>query len=143
MLAVKAVIRILVVASLPLALAANGPPKGCLAGMQKTLVEQGFEPVFCSKKDTSFVLIGRTAGSGFSIHNYRYRFRPYAGAASMHGGQRLVVMRGNQYVGQYMLLPNVAAAVRGRHVMMSCSKATGIGNRSNWTFRGNRQTGYS
>lgn len=36
----------------------------------------------------------------------------------MHGGQRLVVMRGNQYVGQYTLLPNVAAAVRGRYVIL-------------------------
>jgi hypothetical protein len=108
-------IRILAIASLPMILAANGQPKGCMAGLRKTLVEQGFQPVFCSKKDTPFVLVGRTAGSGFSIYDYRYTFRA---AAVTHGGQRLVVMRGRKYVGQYPLLPLVTVAVRGKYVVL-------------------------
>jgi hypothetical protein len=112
---VKATTRLLAVAILPLALAGNAPAKECMAGLRKTLVAQGFEPVFCSKKDASFVLVGRTAGSGFSIYDYRYAFRA---AAVMHGGQRLVVMRGSKYVGQYSLLPLVTVSVRGKYVVL-------------------------
>ncbi len=115
----KVAIRILVIASLPLSIAASGPTSGCMAGMRKALIEGGFGgPIICSKKDATFALAGRTAGAGFSIYDYRYRFRPFMGSCTMHGGQRLVVMRGRKYVGHYMLLPHVTVTVRGTYVLL-------------------------
>jgi hypothetical protein len=36
----------------------------------------------------------------------------------MHGGQRVIVFRGERYLGNYMLPPTVSAAVRGTEVIL-------------------------
>ncbi|MBB5716458.1 hypothetical protein [Sphingomonas aerophila] len=85
------------------------PP--CLAGMRPALVQAHFTgPIICSTKDASFVLVGRTRRSGFRIYDYRYKFRPQHGNVT-HGGQRVVVVRGGIYVGQYLLAPPPYAKV--------------------------------
>ncbi len=72
--------------------------------------------IFCSPKNVSFVLAGRTTGNKYSIYNYHYRI-PRPGLAT-HGGQRLIIFRGDIYVGQYVLLPEVTVAVSGTHVVL-------------------------
>ena len=73
--------------------------------------------VFCSPKNASFTLAGRTTGRKYSIYDYRYRFLPRPGGA-VHGGQRLIVFRGKSYVGNYMLSPRVSMIVRGTRVVL-------------------------
>lgn len=73
--------------------------------------------VFCRPKNVSFILAGRTAGSGYSIYNYHYRFLSHPGGI-MHGGQRLIVFQGKRYVGSYRLQPEVSIAVRGKQVVL-------------------------
>jgi hypothetical protein len=99
-----------------IAFAASGathePSEPCLSAERAT---QGV--IFCSPKDVSFVLVGRTTGSGYSIYNYHYSFLPHPGGV-MHGGQRLIVFQGTKYVGNYKLQPKVSVAVRGTHVVL-------------------------
>ncbi len=73
--------------------------------------------MFCSAKNVSFVLVGRTKGHGYSIYDYHYRFVPRQGGP-IHGGQRLIVFEGKRYVGNYMLVPKVRIAVRGTQVVL-------------------------
>ena len=42
----------------------------------------------------------------------------------MHGGQRLIVFRGNRYVGQYSLTPEVGMAVTGTNVVLTVDRDT-------------------
>jgi len=80
--------------------------------------------IFCSPKNVAFILVGRTIGSGYSIYNYRYRILTNLVTGVWHGGQRLVVFRGNRYVGQYKLNtpPFVAIGVKGSHVVLRSSE---------------------
>ena len=116
---------ILIVASWPLSLAATRPPSDCLAGLREALVEGHFTgPLVCSGTDATFVLVGRTAGNGFSIYDYRYKYDPPGGGNVLHGGQKIVVFRGNRYVGQYALSPPPydAAYVHGTNVVLQSSE---------------------
>jgi hypothetical protein len=96
----------------PKRLAVHAPPRLCLEAERVTQGE-----VFCTPKYVSFVLVGRTAGSKYSIYNYHYRFLTHRGGV-FHGGQRLIVFRGNRYVGNYMLQPEVSVAVIGTNVIL-------------------------
>jgi hypothetical protein len=96
----------------PKRLAVHAPPRLCLEAERAS---QG--TVFCTPKYVSFVLAGRTAGSKYSIYNYRYRFLTHRGGV-MHGGQRLIVFQGDRYVGNYMLLPHVTVSVSGTKVVL-------------------------
>jgi len=86
--------------------------------MRDALAEGHFSgEMFCSGEDVSFVLVGRTTGSGYAIYDFRYRFLPHPGGV-YHDGQRLLVFRGEKYVGQYVLQPRVAVTVQGTRVML-------------------------
>ena len=81
------------------------PTSECLMGLRDSLTRGGFSgPLVCSKDDATFVLVGRTSESKYSIYDYRYRFRPKDGNV-MHGGQKIVVFQGSRYIGQYSLSP--------------------------------------
>jgi hypothetical protein len=69
------------------------PTSECLMGLRDSLSRGGFSgPLICSKDDATFVLVGRTNKSHYSIYDYRYRFRPKDGNV-MHGGQKIVVFK--------------------------------------------------
>lgn len=98
--------------------ASDGRPLPCLGGRQAALVRGHFTgAIVCSKKNASFVLVGRTTGRKFYIYDYRYRFLPTHGNV-MHGGQKIVVFRNNAYVGQYALSPPpyVTVTVHGPYI---------------------------
>jgi len=79
------------------------PP--CLSGLRAAFVHGHFTgPLVCSTKLATFIFVGRTAENKFSIYDYRYRYLPQHGSV-MHGGQRLVLFHGRDYVGQYVLSP--------------------------------------
>jgi len=102
---VKVPILILAFASATPSLAAHQASTPCLAGKRAALVQGHFSGgLFCSRKNASFVLVGRTAGKNYAIYDYRYRFLPHPEGV-MHGGQRLLVFHGDKYVGQYVLSP--------------------------------------
>jgi hypothetical protein len=100
--------------------AAASPASECMSGLRQSLVEGGFSgPLVCSKSDATFVLVGRTNKSRYSIYDYRYRFLPKNGNV-MHGGQRIVIFQGARYVGQYSLSPPPynSVSVCGSHVIV-------------------------
>ena len=112
---------ILVIASALPSLVAATPPDECMAGLREPLLEADFSgPLVCSRRDATFAFVGRTAGSGFSVYNYDYRYDPPGGSDVPHGGQRVLVFRGKQYVGQYGLWSRsaVTVRVRGNHVVL-------------------------
>jgi hypothetical protein len=112
-----------VFASVAAASTSHERPLPCLAGMRSALVQGHFTgPILCSRKDASFVLVGRTAKNKFSIYDYRYRFLAARGGV-MHGGQRMVVFRNNVYVGQYLLSPPPynTLNVNGTHVSLKAA----------------------
>jgi hypothetical protein len=114
MIAVKVLIPILALA-LPIpSLAAHRASAACLT------FKRAVGAVFCSGKDASFLLTGRTTGARYSIYDYRYRFLSHPEGV-MHGGQRLVVFRGKRYIGQYALTvpPMIAVSVSGTRVVLS------------------------
>jgi len=116
---VKTRTAILIIASWPVSLAAASPPAACLAGLREALVEGQFTgPLVCSPSDATFVLVGRTAGRGFSIYDYRYRYDPPGGSDVMHGGQKIVVFQGTRYVGQYALSPTYTVSVSGTRMVV-------------------------
>ena len=81
--------------------------------------------IFCSPKNVAFILAGRTTGSGYSIYNYHYRMLTNPDTGVWRGGQRLIVFRGNRYVGQYKLNtpPFVAIRVKGSYVVLRSTEA--------------------
>jgi len=110
----------LVLAILGSDIAAAAAPAPCLSDMRDSLVRGHFAgPLICSPRDASFRRAGRTAVTGFSIYDYRYRFLAVRGGV-MHGGQRLIVFRGRDYIGQYSLSPPpfLTVAVKGTHVLL-------------------------
>jgi hypothetical protein len=102
--------------------AAAKPTSDCLLGMRGSLVRGGFSgPLICSRRDATFVLVGQTSKSHYSVYDYRYRFLPRNGNV-MHGGQKIVVFQGARYIGQYPLSPPPYASVAvygGRVVVKS------------------------
>lgn len=114
----KAAIRIVFIASLPIVLTAGERQKACMSGMRKALIEGHFTgELVCSKKYATFELIGKTAGRGFSIYNYIYSYK-HKDMNTAHGGQKMVIFLGSKYYGQYMLLPEVTIAVQGKYVVL-------------------------
>lgn len=73
--------------------------------------------VFCSPEDIRFSFVGQTTGGKYTIYDYRYGFLPHPSGAK-HGGQRLIVFRGEKYVGNYMLSPKVSVTVTGTEVVL-------------------------
>jgi hypothetical protein len=104
-------ILMLITAAAALGLAPQSPTKACLAA------ERADDTIFCSPKNGTFVLVGRTTGKNYSVYDYRYRFLPHPGGV-MHGGQRLIVFLRDRYVGQYNLQPAVSVAVDGSQVVL-------------------------
>lgn len=92
----------------------------CLGGRRATLLQGQFSgPLICSEENATFILAGRTSGSRLSVYDYRYRYLPAQGQV-FHGGQRIVVFRGQAYVGQYMIgtPPFVSVSVNGANVVL-------------------------
>jgi len=117
---VKIPILLLAAASASPSLAAHKTATECLAGKRAALVRGHFSGgIFCSRKNASFVLVGRTTGKNYAIYDYRYRFRPHPESV-VHGGRRLVVFHGETYVGQYGLSspPEVEVHVVGPQVLL-------------------------
>jgi hypothetical protein len=109
------------IASSATASASAESPLPCLGGRRAALVQGHFSgAIVCSRRDASFVLVGRTTGKEFYVYDYRYRFRP-THANVRHGGQKIVVFRNNVYVGQYALSPPpyVTVTVTGSYVSLS------------------------
>ena len=92
----------------------------CLAGKTQALLHGHFSgPIVCSPSGATFRLVGTP--NGYAIYDYRYRFLPYEGATVMHGGQRLLVFHGGEYVGQYSMSPppDTTITVSGSYVLLS------------------------
>ena len=120
-----AAVVIAMIALLPSS-AARPSSSRCLAGMRNALVAGHFTgPLVCDKSRATFSRIGSTAGSGYDIYDYRYRYLPKDGNV-MHGGQKIVIFHADKYVGQYALSPPpyVSMAVRGARLVLEVA-ATG------------------
>lgn len=110
------VVPMLLIAS-AVGLASPRPSASCLTAERAT-----HGTIFCSTKNVSFILAGRTTGGKYSIYDYRYRFLPHPGGV-MHGGQRLIVFHHGKYLGQYSLSPPPYVHVRvvGTQVVLHVS----------------------
>lgn len=89
----------------------------CLSGKREALIAGGFSgTLMCSGENVSLTSVGTTR-SGYQIYDFRYRVMA---AAVMHGGQRIVIFLGPDYIGQYALSPppNSAIHVRGSSVII-------------------------
>lgn len=117
---VKIPILIFAAASASPSLAAHQTATSCLAGKRTALVRGHFSgEIFCSRKNASFVLVGRTTGKNYAIYDYRYSFLPHAEGV-VHGGRRLVVFHGETYLGQYGLSPpEVEVHIVGSQVLLT------------------------
>ena len=118
--AVKFLIAFSLVATLSMIPMLGVTSDQCMAGRKKSLMDAHFSgPIMCSSKDATFVLVGRTSGNGLSIYDYRYRFLSQPEGV-YHGGQRMVIFRGNTYVGQYALSPPpyLSISVQGSRVKL-------------------------
>ncbi len=117
------VLALAALSTAPLSLSAcsKAPPpqQACMDGRTRALTEGGFTgPILCDDADASFVLAGRTGD--YSIYDYRYRYHPHS-AAVARGGQRILVFRGEAYLGQYAASPPpyVTVSVRGAQVLFT------------------------
>ena len=97
------IISILAMASVMCGAPASAAATKCLTGKRMSLIRRNFSgPLVCSHRDSSFQFVGKTAGTGFSVYDYRYRYLPLGGQV-MHGGQRVLIFHGEDYEGQYAL----------------------------------------
>jgi len=88
--------------------------KGCFAGRREPLIAGGFSgSMDCSVGSSTFRLAGRPGDGHYAVYDYRYSFMPEHGAV-MHGGQRVIVFKDADYVGQYGLNPPPYASVSVR-----------------------------
>jgi hypothetical protein len=109
--------------------AATGVPSvfradGCPAGLRETLERGGFSgEVFCDKQHGQFSLIGVTATSAakYTIYDYRYRFLPENGNV-WHAGQRMIIIRNNEYFGQFILSPPPDTTIELNGTKLTLSK---------------------
>ena len=116
------------VASSATASASDEKPLTCLGGRRAGLVRGHFTgTIVCSRKDASFVLVGRTTESNFYVYDYRYKFRPTGGNVK-HGGQKIVLFRNDVYVGQYALSPPpyVTVTVSGSYVSLQTAGSSKV-----------------
>lgn len=98
--------KIIAAAALVMFSALVGPEEiassDCLSGRREALIAGGFSgTVVCSGEDVTLSLSG-TTGSDYTVYDYRYRIMA---AAVMHGGQRILIFKGPEYIGQYALSP--------------------------------------
>ncbi len=116
---------IVILASLLAWPAVATPPAECIARLREAVRGGDFAGSFvCSRKDAKFEFVGRTSGKGYSIYNYDYRYDPPGGSHVMHGGQRILLFRGNRYVGQYGLWSrgSVTAHVSGARLVLQSTE---------------------
>lgn len=95
----------------------------CPAGLRETLERGGFSGgIYCDEPDAEakFALVGsaETSKGKYTVYDYRYRFLPDGGNV-WHGGQRLILIRNNEYIGQFVLSPPPPATIK-----LSSSKLT-------------------
>jgi hypothetical protein len=95
---------------------------GCPEGLRETLQRGGFSgEVFCDKPNAEFSLVGvaHTSAAKYTVYDYRYRFLPEGGTA-WHGGQRIIILRNNEYLGQFVLSgPRANVKLRGTKLTLS------------------------
>ena len=95
----------------------------CPVGLRETLERGGFSGVaFCGKPnaEAKFTLVGIAATSDgrYTVYDYRYRFLPEDGSV-WHGGQRMIIIRNNEYLGQFVLNPPTTVTLRGTKLTLS------------------------
>lgn len=115
----RAVASIIAIGLLSLTGAVKPSGDRCLEKMLRAAVAGKVRgAIFCEGGKTTFRLVGRTAGVGYHVYDYRYRFMA---ANVMHGGQRIIIFRARKYVGQYPLAtpPFTNMTVRGSHLILS------------------------
>lgn len=71
----------------------------CPVGLRETLERGGFSGVV-------------TSDGRYTVYDYRYRFLPEDGSV-WHGGQRMIIIRNNEYLGQFVLNPPTTVTLRG------------------------------
>ena len=114
-------VTFLLIATAALSTSAEGSrSKRCLSGLADVLTRGHFTgPIVCSSKDRTIRLVGRTSGAGYTVYDYRYRFLPHSQGV-YHGGQRVLVFRGQKYAGQYVLSPPSLTNIElnGNHLIL-------------------------
>ncbi|MDQ0250997.1 hypothetical protein J2W22_003061 [Sphingomonas kyeonggiensis] len=100
----------------------------CMAGMGQALAAGHFSgPIICAPQDATFTLVGKTARDGYAIYDYRYRYRPPQAAVD-HGGQRILVFRGGEYLGQYAASPPHPVSLSVHGSVLRIAEKPGDGN---------------
>ncbi|HWU72012.1 MAG TPA: hypothetical protein VN137_00905 [Sphingomonas sp.] len=118
----RATASIVAIGLLSLTAAVKPSRDRCLDKMQHAAVAGKVGgAIFCDGGKTTFRLVGRTAGVGYHVYDYRYRFMA---ANVMHGGQRIIIFRAHKYVGQYPLRtpPFTNMTARGSHLILSTGR---------------------
>lgn len=76
----------------------------CLAGLGSNLAAGHFSgSIDCQHDKLTIHRVGqiRADGQTFTVYNYHYEIAPACSGCAVHGGQRIIVMRGAKYLGQY------------------------------------------
>ena len=84
--------------------AANASPASCLGGLRLALVAGGFSgSTDCEQDRLSIRYVGEVEsfGRSYKIYVNRYRLKPACPECAVHGGQRIIFMEHNRYLGQY------------------------------------------
>jgi hypothetical protein len=93
----------------------------CPPGLRATLERGGFSGgIFCDPQNASFSLVGvaATPKAKYSVYDYRYRFLPEDGNV-WHGGQRMIIIRDGEYLGQFVLDPPTTLKLSGMKLTLS------------------------
>ena len=100
----------------------------CMGGLRHALETGRFTgPILCSPKNVRFTHVGETARGSFSIYDYRYRFLPLRGGV-YHGGQRILIFRGAEYLGQYAVSPPPYVSISVVGMVLRIGGAAKAGN---------------
>jgi hypothetical protein len=97
---------------------------GCPVGLRETLERGGFSgAIFCDKPNAEFSLVGIvvTSQAKYTVYDYRYRFRPEHSSV-WHGGQRMIIIRNNEYLGQFVLSPPPVTTIKIHGTTVTFSK---------------------
>ena len=84
--------------------AATAAETQCMNGLKPALVAGGFTgSVDCRNDQLSIRYVGevRSFGRTFKIYANRYALKPPCPECAIHGGQRIIFMEHDRYVGQY------------------------------------------
>ncbi|WP_207077924.1 hypothetical protein [Novosphingobium sp. KA1] len=85
-------------------IASAGPADECLSDLGDALTSGGFTgSVDCRHDQLSIQEVGKVPAqrSTFTVYSYRYRLAPACADCAIHGGQRIIIMDGGRYIGQY------------------------------------------